>query len=267
MTPRTAIALLALAGLTFAACGSDDATTEANPVGETASALSAGDLDGRTFVSTDVTGYDLVEGSAINLTFLANALSVDAGCNSLNGGFILDEGTITAEVLASTMMACDDPLMDQDTWLSDFLVSIPTITLDASVLTLSNSEATITLGEVDASELVDTVWNVTGIVAAEAVSTVPAGSEASITIAPDGTVAVNAGCNTGSTTVEITNDTLTFGDIALTKMTCPPEQTELETAVLAALQGEVRYEINTNGLSLRSGADANEIGLDLTAAP
>ena len=67
MTPRTAIALLALAGLTFAACGSDDS-------GSSDGGPTAADLDGRTFVSTEVTGHDLVEGTEINMTFLADAM-------------------------------------------------------------------------------------------------------------------------------------------------------------------------------------------------
>ena len=48
-------------------------------------------------------------------------------------------------------------------------------------------------------------------------------STASITIADDGTVAVNTGCNTGSGSVEVTDTTLTFGPIRITKMACPPE--------------------------------------------
>ena len=45
MTPRTAIALLALAGLTFAACGSDD-----DGAAESTGTPTAEDLSGRGFV-------------------------------------------------------------------------------------------------------------------------------------------------------------------------------------------------------------------------
>lgn len=256
MTPRTAIALLALAGLTFAACGSDDDST---------ATLTAEDLDGRAFVSSEVTGYDLVEGSEINVTFLADSMSVNAGCNAMNGGFQIDGDVLTAGPFASTMMACDQPLMDQDMWLSDFLTALPTITLDGETLTLAGDETTITLNELQPGELVDTTWNVTGTVANQGVSSLPIDSAASITIAPDGTVAVNAGCNTGAGDVEITDDTLTFGAIAITRKMCPPEQMELETSVLAVLQGEVTYEIDGNTMSLRSGDGDDEIGLELTA--
>ncbi|HUV16982.1 MAG TPA: META domain-containing protein [Ilumatobacteraceae bacterium] len=258
MTPRTAIALLALAGLTVAACGSDDD-------GSSGGSVTAADLDGRTFVSTEVTGYDLVEGTEINMTFLADSMSVSGGCNSMNGGFEIDEGVLTAGPFAATMMACDLPLMDQDTWLNEFLSSLPTIELDGETLTLASGDTTMTLDELQPSTLVDTTWTVTGTVANEAVSSVPMDATASITIADDGTVAVDTGCNTGSGSVEVGDDTLTFGPIATTKMACPPEQTELETSVLSVLQGEVTYTIDGDSLSLRSGEGADEVGLELTA--
>jgi heat shock protein HslJ len=265
MTPRTALAVLALAGLTVAACGSDD--SGATPKSD-AGPVTAEQLDGRRFVSVDVEGHDLVEGTEIDVSFLADAMSVNAGCNSMNGGFEIDEDVLTAGPFAATMMACDQPLMDQDTWLNDFLSSLPTIALDGETLTLAGDDATITLEELQPTELIDTTWHVTGLVANEAVSTVPNGSTASITIAPDGTVAVDSGCNTGSGTVEVSDDTLTFGPIATTRRACADEAVNrLEASVLGVLQGEVTYSIEGGNLSLRSGEGADEIGLELTAQP
>jgi heat shock protein HslJ len=262
MIPRTALALLALAGLTLAACGSDDSGSTSDGAG----APTAEELDGRAFVSTSVEGHDLVEGSEINITFLAEAMAVDAGCNSMNGGFEIDEGVLTAGPFASTMMACDQPLMDQDAWLNDFLSSLPTIGLDGTTLTLAGDDTTITLEELQPSELVDTTWQVTGTVANQGVSSVPADTTASIVIAPDGTVSVDTGCNTGSGSVEVTDETLTFGPIAITLRACADEAVnQLEQSMLAVLQGEVSYTIEGNNLSLRSGEGADEIGLELTA--
>jgi heat shock protein HslJ len=274
MTPRTAIALLALAGLTFAACGSDDPGTIPEPVDDTAAgsgddvsggALSAEDLAGMGFVASEVTGHELVDGSEITMNFLDDSVSVNAGCNTMNGGFEIADGTFTARQFAATMMACEQPLMDQDMWLSEFLSSSPAIALDGSTLTLTGDDATITLDGIEPTALVGTTWTVTGTVATEAVSSVPMNSTASITIADDGRVAVDAGCNTGSGSVEVTDDTLTFGPIGITKMMCPPEQMDLEAAVLGVLQGGVAYEVSGSNLSLRSGTGAGEIGLELTA--
>jgi heat shock protein HslJ len=265
MTPRTAIALLALAGLTFAACGSDD--DGGDGAADSTSTPTAEELSGRGFVSSSVTGYDLVDGSEITMNFLDDSVSVNAGCNTMNGGFEIADGAFVADQFAMTMMACDDPLMAQDTWLSEFLSSSPSISLDGSTLSFSGDEVTITLGEIEPTALVGTTWTVTGTVANEAVSSVPMDSTASITIADDGTVAVDTGCNTGSGSVEVGDDTLTFGPIATTLRACADEAVnQLEAAVLAVLQGEVAYEIDGANMSLRSGDGADEVGLELTAS-
>ena len=141
--------------------------------------------------------------------------------------------------------------MEQDTWLSDFLMDLPTISLDGETLTLTGGDTTITLDELQPSELVDTTWTVTGTVANQGVSSVPVESTASIMIAPDGTGAVDTGCNTGSGSVEVTDTTLIFGPIATTRKACADELNALEASVLAVLQGEVTYEINGANLSLR----------------
>lgn len=260
MTPRSAIALLALAGLTLAACGSDD-----DNGADSANAPTADELSGLRFVSSDVTGYDLVDGTEITMAFDDDAVSVNAGCNTLNGGYEITDGAFVAGQFAMTMMACDEPLMAQDTWLSEFLSASPAISLDGSTLSLTGDETTITLDEVEPAGLVGTTWVVSGTVANEAVTVSAVDSEASMTITDD-QAQIDTGCNTGSSTVEITDTTITFGPIALTRMACDEELTRLENSVLAVLQGEVTYEIDGDTLSLRSGEGADEVGLEFTAS-
>ena len=170
--------------------------------------------------------------------------------------------------MGMTMMACDEALMDQDTWLSEFLSGLPFIALDDNTLRLSNDDVTITLLDVsEANPDIDVegaTWVVTGTVANQGVSTVPSDSMASLTIT-DGTAAVNTGCNTGSGTVEVTDTTMTFGPIAITRMACPDDIMALETSVLSVLDGEVTYEISGDTMSIRKGEGDAAIGLELTA--
>ena len=91
------------------------------------------DLEGRTFTATEVRGHDLVEGSAITLAFEDGQVSANAGCNTIFGEAQWDGGTLEAEQLASTLMACDDALMAQDEWLTALLTSSPTLSVDVSV--------------------------------------------------------------------------------------------------------------------------------------
>jgi heat shock protein HslJ len=128
-------ALVGLAAVTFFACGDD----------EDAAGPAAADLEGRTFVSTAIEGRELVAGSTISLSFEEGRVAAQAGCNTLSGGFTIDGDELDVEQLAQTQMACDQPLMDQDTWLAAFLGDDPTITLDGDQLTLAEDGVTITL--------------------------------------------------------------------------------------------------------------------------
>jgi heat shock protein HslJ len=106
----------------------------------------SGDIEGREYESTEVRGHDLVEGSTIIMTFEEGRVSARAGCNTLNGAATWDDGTLeVAEPLASTMMACDEALMAQDQWLSEFLTSGPALEIDGDTLTLGDDANGITL--------------------------------------------------------------------------------------------------------------------------
>jgi heat shock protein HslJ len=266
MIPRTALAVLALSALALAACGSDDDSPAADDsLPAVGSAPTGDDLADRAFESTEVTGHELVADTTIELAFMADSVGARAGCNSMNGGYSITDGTLEVGQMASTMMACSDELMAQDTWLSEFLSSGPAIALDGDTLTLTGDDATLVLEAVQPAELEGTTWTVTGIVANEAVSSLPMDAEASITIT-DGQAAIRTGCNSGSTSVEITDTTITFGPIALTKMACADEEVDrLERHVLAVLDGEVTYEISGDGLSLLNEAADGRPGLELSA--
>ena len=64
----------------------------------------------------------------------------------------------------------------------------------------------------------------------------------------------------------MTDTTITFGPLTLTRMACPQPQMDLENAVVAVLTGEVAYTIDSSTLQLRTTTDAGEIGLNLTAS-
>lgn len=106
------------------------------------------DLEGRTFVSTDVAGYELVPGSEVQVIFQSDRIAVQAGCNTLNGGATWEGDVLmVAEPMARTMMACDDDLSRQDDWLEAFLMSEPALRLDGSTLVLGDSTEGLTLEE------------------------------------------------------------------------------------------------------------------------
>jgi len=130
---------LVVVGVLVTSC-SNDSTAEA-------------DLTDRTFTTTAYTldgePITAAEGSTVSVTFTEDGISVNAGCNSIFGEANLADGKITlgTETMASTMMACSEPLMSQDQILIELFSSTPTWSLNGSELTISGSRMSMVLTE------------------------------------------------------------------------------------------------------------------------
>ena len=136
---RTLLVGAVVAGaLASSACGDDGAGSTAD--------VSSADLDGRVFVATEFTGHEIVDGSEIMISFEGERLSIRAGCNTQNGEYTLSDGTISAPMLMSTMMACQPELMDQDAAVATLFAGTPAVALDGDTLTIDGgSDGTLTL--------------------------------------------------------------------------------------------------------------------------
>lgn len=118
--------------------------------GEVGAGSLADELRGSTFLSTSVTGYELVADSTIAATFTAEGtISLNAGCNTLFGPVDIADGHLSSSMLASTMMACDEALMQQDTWLSGLVEGGVDAVLAGGILTLTAGEVVIELAQQD----------------------------------------------------------------------------------------------------------------------
>ena len=104
-------------------------------------------LVGKAFVSTGVTGHELVDGTTVDLTFIDGRVSAVAGCNTQNGDADVVDGALVVEGLASTLMGCEPPLAEQDEWLAGFLEARPEIALDGEVLSLTSGDEALELAE------------------------------------------------------------------------------------------------------------------------
>jgi heat shock protein HslJ len=222
-------------------------------------------LDGRTFLPTKVGGHDLVAGSTLRLSFEGDRIGIGAGCNQMSGAYSIVDGHLAIEQMATTEMACDPALMQQDRWVAAF-VDGAAISLTGDTLTLEDGDLTVTLTDREVADpdrqLEGTRWVVDGIVTGDAVSSVPVGVTAGLTIS-NGKLQVETGCNAGSAAVSATATTLTIGPLALTKKACAPEAMAVEQAVAAVLSGQVGYTIEADVLTL----PASGTRLILRAAP
>jgi heat shock protein HslJ len=232
---------------TTAAAGSSDTT--AGPAG---AVPTADELEGRTFLSTSVEGRELVDGSVLRLSFDGDQLAAHAGCNTMTGGFGIDAGTLAwSDTPAATMMACEDDLMAQDTWVAEVLTAGLAAQLGDGTLTLSGDGVVVQLEEETDASLTGTTWTLDTLVSNEAASGLPAEVDPpTLEIADDGTVTLFSGCNTGGGAATIGEDTLELEPLRLTMMACEGEAGRVEAAVLAVLDGTVEFAIDGPVLSL-----------------
>ncbi|MGE3588776.1 MAG: META domain-containing protein [Ilumatobacteraceae bacterium] len=233
--------------------------------GEPTTSAPSPQLDGRSFLSTGSSGFEIVAGTVIRLGFDDGNVSASAGCNQMGGAYTITDGRLHVESVSMTEMACEQPLMDQDSRLIEMLTSDPALTLGGDELTLTSDTASITFLDREVADpdrpLESTRWVVDTIIDGDAASSIPMGAVASITIT-DGRAGVEAGCNTGSATVEIGDGTITFGPLMLTRMACDEAKMSLERAVVATIDGQVvSFDIEAARLTITAG----QRGLGLVA--
>ena len=246
--------------LALAACGDDEQVSSGDTTGDT-TPIGAPAVEGKAYVAESAARIELPDGSALRLQFDRVELGVSGGCNLMGGAYVFDGNVLKVSEMIQTEMACEEPLMALDTAVAALLQSDPTVALDGEVLTITSGDTSLTLREELPLPVENTPWTVTGLVANDAVTTVPIGSVSTIEFA-DGMVSVDTGCNTGSGTAVIDEaaGTIEFGPIALTRMACSDELNQLELQIVAALTGTADYTIEGSAMQLRNG----DIGLDLT---
>lgn len=138
--------VLVVAVVSAAACGADDAgAPDEGAAATTEPGMSGEGLDGG-FVSTQVTGHDMVPGTFISLDFVGDQLSYTAGCNQMGGAFVVEGARLRMDGPGrSTLMGCEPERQAQDEWLSGLLAEGLDHVLVGEQLTLTSGDVTIVL--------------------------------------------------------------------------------------------------------------------------
>lgn len=253
---RPAATVLALA-LVLAGCGD----------GETSAADAGEDLTGRTFVSREVTGHELVAGTRVSIEFRdETTVRVNAGCNHLFGEIDVRRDRLDVSSMGGTEMGCDPERHRQDEWIAGLLGDAPTWELAGDTLTLTSGDVEVSLVDRAVADpdrpLEGTTWVLDGIVDGGSVSSVPTGVTGSLHVESE-RIGFRV-CNEGSAELTIGEGELTIGGIEHTEMACDKTTMGVEAAVVATLTGRISYMIETgilrlthprgHGLVLRAGA-------------
>jgi heat shock protein HslJ len=245
--------------LVLASCG-DSGSGDADVAGR-----SVPDLDGTSWIATTVTEHGkpqaLVPDSELRIEFADGNISINGGCNGMGGSYSLSaESELSTGPLAGTEMACEQPLMDQDTWLSGTVFAEPLLaSLDGQTLTLSREGLELVLADratVSPDALLEgTSWQLDGIKGGDTVSSLPAGAHVpTLSLAGDGAVTLDTGCNSGRGTATVEGTTITFGPVMTTKRACADASgRQTEAAVLAVLAGSADWSITEKTLTITKG--------------
>lgn len=221
-----------------------------------------GDLTDKVWALTELEGKSLVDGTGISAEFTADGeVSGSAGCNRYTGTYTVSGSNITfSSPMASTMMMCDQAVMDQESAYLNALGEAKTFAVNGDQLTLTGGDGTqLADYKAQSQDLASSSWEVTAYNnGKQAVVGVLEGTTLTASFGEDGTLTGNSGCNTYNGSYEVNGDQITIGPLASTMMMCsdPAGVMDQEAQYLAALQSAASYQVEGMVLELRTKDDA-----------
>jgi len=221
-----------------------------------------GKLTGKVWALTELMGKPPMDGTGISAEFTADGkVAGSAGCNRYSGTYTVSGSNITfSSPMASTMMMCEQAVMDQESAYLKALGEAKTFTVNGGQLTLTGGDgAKLVVYKAQSQDLVSTDWNATAFNnGKQAVIGVLEGTTLTASFGKDGNISGTAGCNTYSGPYKVNGDQITIGPLASTMKMCsdPAGVMDQEAQYLAALQSAAKYQIEGNVLQLRTKDDA-----------
>jgi heat shock protein HslJ len=225
-----------------------------------APATDAPSLDGTAWVLASLPGRTLVSGEKPTLRFDAGGASGTDGCNRYSTSYTSTGGKLKFDAAgAATMMACAPEVMEQARAFTSSLGATSSYRIADGGLQLLGKDGAVLAGfEAQSRELAGTSWKVTGYNnGRQAVVSLLAGTQVTLTFAADGRVSGSAGCNNFMGTYTVSGSALRFGPAAATRRMCAaPGVMEQEQQFLKALEtvATVRQEGNRAELRTADGA-------------
>ncbi|NOX63024.1 MAG: META domain-containing protein [Chloroflexi bacterium] len=191
----------------------------------------------------------------LTLEFNGGQIAGNAGCNRFGGTYVLDGDSLTIEIGPLTMMACAEPVMEQENAYLAALGQVAAYAVEDDRLTLTNAEGAIVARFVVASPLAltEVSWqlisynnNKGGLVSSRATELITA------QFGEDGKLTGFAGCNNYSAEYEVDGDSIKIGPAASTRKMCaePEGVMEDEAGYLAALARVATFEIKGDELTM-----------------
>ena len=192
--------------------------------------------------------------------FEAGRVAGKAGCNQIGGAYTLDGNKLSFKAnMASTMMACPEPLMTQDQAVGAALVKVAGYRVDGELLELVDAAGKPLLRflRLKPTPLVGQLWQLKGYNnGKQAMASAMDGTEVNLEFRDDGTLGGFDGCNRYMSGYTLEGEVLTIGPLVTTRMACkgPAGAGDQARAYAAALGTVTAYRIDGGELTLRDGA-------------
>ncbi len=194
----------------------------------------------------------------------------NSGCNTYFAGYTVDGNNLSISQAGSTMMACPEPIMQQEAQFLTMLQSASSFTVDGGQLSIAGADGEIVLSFVESKplSLTGTNWTATMYnTGTQAVTSLLAGTAITAAFSEDGKLTGSAGCNNYMTTYTLDGQNITIQPPATTRKLCSEPQgiMEQEAAFTSMLPQASTYSISGNTLELRTADGA--LITSFTAAP
>jgi heat shock protein HslJ len=250
MRNLTRVCLLALGLLALVACG----PASAAPV------VASVDLAGTSWVLSSLDGDLPLAGTTVTLQFGQDGTVAGSdGCNRFSTTYTQEGYDLTIDQpMASTMMACLEPVMDQSLAFMSALEQTANFTGTERQLILQDGNRILASFVASSQNLAGTSWEVTSFNnGRDAVVSVLLGTAISADFSAAGQVSGNAGCNDYFASYSVNGDAIEIGQAGSTLRLCPepPGVMEQEAEYLAALTSAATYSIEGNLLQMRTADD------------
>jgi heat shock protein HslJ len=203
-----------------------------------------------------------VEGTSITAQFTSeNTVAGSAGCNRYSGRYQVDGPEISIiPPFQMTMMACPEPVMQQEQDFMSILESSQRFTATESSLVLFDLDGNPAAEfEAVSQDLAGTEWTVVNYNnGREAVVGVMVGPELTAAFDENDTLSGSAGCNNYTAQYTAEDGSITIGPAASTRKFCaePEGIMEQEQEYLAALESAAVYRMDGDNLEFRTADDA-----------
>lgn len=180
-----------------------------------------------------------------------------SGCNSYNTTYSVDGNQIEfGEEMIGTLMACPDPVMEQERLYLEALSAVATFEIVDDELTLYDADGNaLARFQAISQDLAGSFWEVISYnTGTQAVTSVIIGTEITADFSEDGKLSGNASCNQYNATYETEGDKISIGPAATTRKLCPEPEgiMEQEVQYLAALVTADTYKIQGLIMEMRT---------------